>query len=384
VLLILLMGSSSAQTAADSLRRADSLRYEKLIAGSYPDRSFASNARLMLSGKLKAEDAVGAHRLIEFMDHRLSFDGQWLTASERLLAETILADTILVADSDHIATLLAGSQRLKGDPTIDDQLLQREHELLRGDAERITSRFDEHGRSQQERRFFNLLLNHLLVKGYRARAALNELVERFALEYASSWRAEVARSYFIRPYDEADFGAAFSVAYAAGRFDGSLGRLFDAFYGPVLGGEFYLYGGTIAGSLTIGVATAPASFRAGNDIWSAGKSSFLNGSLGAGYELRLGRLAITPTIGLALQSARGPGEESEPDTLPRTGNRLGLDAAILIGYRIPFDIGPSIDLRIRLGRTSTTIGDYDPQFNGGLYSVQIGLALVQRPYRSGL
>jgi hypothetical protein len=377
-LLLACLAQASAQTP-------DSLFFENLIAlPNAPQGRFDEGARELLLRKLELGDRGDVAGLIRFVDHRRRTDTlPWISGTERLLAEVLTGEFGVVGEEGRLSSLLAGSYRRSG-ATGDDRLLTRERELLRYGLEQVQREFDLLAPGEQDVRFFEVLLNHLLVSGYRGRSRLNDMVDAFAAKYPATWQAALARRYIWQPYSESEFGAAFSAGYGAGWFDRSLGTAFDYFHGPALVAEFYLYRVTLAGMMNIGVAGAPEPFVAGGRNWQRGKSSFINGSLDLGYEIRMGRIGITPLVGLALQSVRGPGDESVPESLPRTGNRLGLDAALVLGYRIPFDVGPSLDLRIRFGRTMAGLGDYDPRFSGALYSVQLAFALVQRPYRSRL
>ncbi len=90
---------------------------------------------------------------------------------------------------------------------------------------------------------------------------------------------------------------------------------------------------------------------------------------------------MTPLAGLAGQSVRGDDSAGAGSaTLPRTNMRIGYDVGAILGYRIPFDVGPHLDLRVQAGRMATALGDYDPGFSGGLWYLRLGFALVQRPY----
>jgi hypothetical protein len=188
--------------------------------------------------------------------------------------------------------------------------------------------------------------------------------------------------YIHKNYGEVPIGAAFSAGYATGEFDGELGRRFNYFIGPMLAGELYIHRFTVAAWINFGVAKAPRDFIAGERIWGAGSSTITNITLDLGWEFRFGRLAITPLAGLGIQGMRGIDSHAfEGDEAPRTNDRMGYDVATIIGYRIPFDVGPHIDFRARVGRTATGLHRYDPAFAGSLWYLQLGFALVQRPYR---
>jgi hypothetical protein len=96
--------------------------------------------------------------------------------------------------------------------------------------------------------------------------------------------------------------------------------------------------------------------------------------------MRAGRLGITPSIGMAMQSATGAHQTEAADP-PRTDARYGWTGSLGIGYRIPSDIGPHFDLRARVGYIASALGSYDAGLDGGITYLRIGFALVQRPWR---
>jgi hypothetical protein len=366
---------------------ADSLDIEQRIQTAFPDRPFVESARAILYNYLGTGAALRARTLVRFMDRRqdLATTTSWIGPSERLLTSLLVTDTALVHDRNRLADMLAGTVDPDRRSIFKDQLLDKLRSLMQRSIDRVVAGYDTFEPQPQERRFLELLINHLIVLGYRGRSELNAKVVRYEADYPGTWRAELARIYIVRPYNESEFGAAFSAGYSAGIFDGELGEHFPSLHGPVLGGEVYIYGATLSGLLAFGVAAADREFSAAGESWLAGSSNWTNLSLAAGYELRFERLGITPLAGLALQSARGAGDETgDAGSLPRTGYRNGLDLGIILGWRIPFDVGPSIDLRFRIDRISTALADYDPKFTGALYIVQLGFALVQRPYRAAI
>lgn len=316
------------------------------------------------------------------MDRRSGTDPGWLTASERLYTLALAADLGSMRDTSAVESLLGrafaeGEERERGG----DDLLRRERAMLRSSSERLFDRFDAQDPSGEERRFFNLLVNHLNISGYRAQARLNDRVEEFAADYPASGYTVAARAYFSKGYFESDFGAAFSAGYGGGAFVGDISDRFGKFNGPVLAGEVYAYRATLAVTLQICVASTPREFTVSSDRWPAGDARFIDLTFDGGYEFRFERLAVTPLVGISLQSLRGAGDAVAEQDLPTTQNRYGYDIGAMIGYRIPFDLGPHIDLRARLGLSHAALGDYSPDFSGSAYYVQLGFALVQRPYR---
>jgi|GEM_PF-1928618 len=360
---------------------SDSLDIERAIAAERSDLSYAGRARMLLLRRLRTDDVGEARRLLGFMDRYRP--AGWLTATERLAAETLIGDSLLIRDTARMEGLLAAARVTERQHlSYHDDLQASLRDLLRGRADAVTARFLAWEPTVGERWFINLLINHLHVRGLRGQEELNSRVDEFARRFPDAPLLPIARQYIRKDYAEVDFGAAFSAGYSLGTFDGSLGEYFDSYHGPVLAGELYLYRITIAGSLNFGVADAVRDFEAGGERWENGESPFLNAALCAGYEFRFGRLAITPLAGLAMQSARGSDSAGidEPD-LPRTRDRVGLEVGALVGYRIlPSDRGTHIDLRVRVGRTWTGLSTYAPEFSGALWYLQFAFALVQRPY----
>jgi hypothetical protein len=363
----------SAQSAGDSVA------LEKSIAAEHPDLPFVASARRRLLRQLHYSDLNGARVSIAFMARRAP---AWLTAAEGLAAEALLADTTLLRDIPHLEMLMAGAASgPKQSPAYDDLLYRSEIDMLRERAEGLQDRFVAASPMADELLFYNLLVNHLYTRGYRAQEKLNARVDDFASRYPASPLAPLAVRYIKLRYAEFPIGLAFTAGYAAGLFSGDIADRYNYFHGPMIGGEVYLWELTVAAWIDFAVAKAPRDFTAGGRLWGAGSSSMVNAAFDAGYEIRLGRLAITPAVGLALQSLRGvAGASGDPADLPRTHDRLGLDLGVIVGYRIPFDLGPHIDFRAKLGRAQTSLSDYDPRFSGALWYVQFAFALVQRPY----
>jgi hypothetical protein len=364
----------------------DSLDIEQRITTAFPGRPFIESARAILYNYLGTGAAIRARNLVVFMDRRQGLESSpWIGPSERLLTSLLTTDSTLIHDRDRLADLLAGTVDPGRRTHYNDQLLDKLRALMQRSFDRVVAGYDTFEPLPQERRFLELLINHLIVLGYRGRSELNAKVRKYEADYPDTWRAELARAYIVRPYNESDFGAAFSAGYGAALFGGELGEQFSSLNGPVLGGEVYVYRATLSGLLAFGVAAADREFTAAGKSWPAGNANWTTATLAAGYEFRFERLGITPLAGLALQSARGAESVSgEAGSAPRTGWRNGLDLGLIIGWRIPFDIGPGIDLRVRFDRITTALDEYDPGFRGALYMVQLGFALVQRPYRAAI
>jgi hypothetical protein len=384
-MLFLALLSTTAHSQIQSVD--DSLDIEQRIQTAFPGRPFIESARAILYNYLGTGAAQRARNLVRFMDrrHDMVTSGSWISPSERLLTSLLVIDSALLQDRDRLSDLLAGSVDPDRRSVFKDQFLDKLRSLMQRSIDRVVAGYDTFEPLPQERRFLELLINHLIVLGYRGRSELNAKASRYESDYPGTWRSELAHMYIVRPYNESEVGAAFTAGYAAGIFNGELGEQFPALHGPVLGGEIYIYRATLSGLLTFGVAAADREFTAAGETWPAGNSNWTIASLTAGYEFRFERLGITPLAGLALQSARGAENETgEAGSSPRTGYRNGLDLGVIVGWRIPFDVGPSIDLRFRFDRITTALEDYDPKFAGALYVVQLGFALVQRPYRAAI
>ena len=94
-----------------------------------------------------------------------------------------------------------------------------------------------------------------------------------------------------------------------------------------------------------------------------------------GYEFRIGRTAFLPLAGVAAVGSAREAEEGEEIEGGATWS-----AGAQIGYRIlPADVGPHIDLRLRVGTTGAGLVLDDPALAGVRWSVQIGVAVVARP-----
>ncbi len=261
-------------------------------------------------------------------------------------------------------------------------LHDRLRELLRQSAHEQLILIREQGSSSTELEFAELLINHLTTRGYRPRMTLNSRIETFVAANPDEALARIAEQSLITNYSQSQFGAAFNAGYTIGRPGGDLAAIFDLYWAPSLAGEFNYGPLAVTGSLLIGVAEAPADFIAGGEQWSSGETSLLTAELMGGYEIRSGRLGFTPSLGIALQSATGAhtAEATEP---ARTGWRSGWIAQLGIGYRIPSDIGPHFDFRARIGHIVSGLASYDSALQGSITYLQIGFALVQRPWDEG-
>jgi hypothetical protein len=365
---------------AASAQTDDPSTLERRIADFRPELPFVESARAFVVEHARRGDSAVTRAAIRLVDERRRGDSvQWLGRYERLAIAVLLPATDIIADSIAIAALFvrdaAGDN---GNPFGDDHASTL-RDLVRTTAARVTGRYDDLGPSEEARRFFNLLVNHLHLRGLRGRADLSARAESFASTYPDSWRTRVLRRSIIGEYSEDRFGLAFSAGYRSANVLGGAGERLDYAHGAALSGEAYFDRMTFVVELNVGVANAPATFVAAGDTWRAGDFPYLSGAASVGYELRLNRLAVTPLVGLALHSLRAESDSGEH--APRTGFRGGLDVAAIVGYRIPFDVGTHIDLRLRGGVATMAMSGYDDVLSGSLLYLQAGFALVYRPYR---
>ncbi|MBS1912702.1 MAG: hypothetical protein JST22_12010 [Bacteroidetes bacterium] len=356
----------------------DSAAVARTIVTAYPGLPFLVAARRLLARDLERGDRVEARNVLSTIDRT---DASALTASERLLAETMLADPALLRDTARLSALLEQAVPAFGEhPDYRDRLYPALREALRTRADAVAAVLDDRAPSDAERAFFNLLINHLFVSGLRGREELNRRVENFAGQYPASPLVPLARRYIHRDYGEVPFGAAFSAGYGVGRFSGDLGDRFAYAHGLLLAGELYIREVTVAASFLFGVAHATNPFTARGSAWPQGNAELTSIALDLGYEFRNGRLAVTPFAGLGVQNvSRAVTDDTAPEP-PHTGDAIGYDIGLMIGCRVPFDAGPHLDFRVRVGCTHTGLSSYDPSFSGSFWYITLGFALVQRPY----
>lgn len=381
IVIVLVPGTEASSQGGSPV---DSAKVARRIAQESEGRSPAARARLALYAMIRSGETDQAGELLDFMDAYGASIGasDWVTPAERLLSETLLGDPRLVARTSRLDDLLAG---WRGSPrqhqAFQDRLHQRLQDRLRLSVDPVFALLDRWRPDPEDRFFFLILVNHLTISGIRGREQLNDMIDSFAGEFPESPLVRIARERITFVYSERPIGVAVHVGYAVGMFDETLNERYRRFYGPVIGGEFYLWQASMLAQLAIGLADGRRAFQIGGETWPMGESPLISLSLDAGYEVRLGRTAFTPLLGLAIQNLRsadldrpGGGER------PSTGTRLGYDASIQTTYRIAFDRGPHVDLRLRVGRTDTDLESCDKSLAGGLWYVGLGLAIVHRPY----
>lgn len=359
--------------------RADSAATAQAITTAFPGLPFMASARRLLLRDLRSLNRAEARSVLLLVDRT---DASALTGCERLIAETMLGEPALLRDTARLEMMLAEAVPAAGNhPGFNDGMYPALRELLRSQAVAIAAAFDERGPSEAERMFFNLLINHLFVNGLRGREELNTRTDQFAAQYPASPLVPLAERHIHLDYGEVPFGAAFSAGYGVGSFSGELGDRFAYAHGPMLAGELYIREVTVAASFIFGIAHASSPFTAHSVAWPQGNAELTNVAIDLGYEFRSGRLAVTPFAGLGVQNISISSNDGTMADAPHTGDAIGYDIGVMLGARIPFDVGPHLDFRARLGCTHTALASYDPSFAGTLWYVTIGFALVQRPYQ---
>lgn len=368
-------------SAARAQMPSDSAAYEQALQVEGPGQPLVNVARFRLQRIARAGNRGAMRELLAFMSRR---DPTWLSAGEQLFAETIIADSTLLRRTARLEDLFrrASSGPLR-QPGSQDEVVTAEVDFVRANRQGLQDIFDLGTPPEAERYFYNLLVNYVSVRGYRAQEELNGLVDRFAARFSSSPLVPIAERYIRRSYAESPFGAGFHAGYGVGLFSGSLGDRFTRAHGVVLGGELYLHEATLALWMMFGVAHQPEPLELRGARWRAGNALLTNIALDGGYEFRFGRLALTPLVGLGIENLRASDSTgADLALLPHTNDGLGVDAALLVSWRVPFDVGPHLDFRLRVGSTIAALGNYDPALAGSFWYLQFGLALIQRPYQA--
>ncbi len=372
---------SCHMATAQPLSPRDSAAMEQAIGNANPGLSLALATRARLAADLKRGDAARAGAVLAFAHQRLP---DLLTAAEQLLARLLMLDTAMLASMPELERLLSAVQAGPArHPLHDDRLYAVERAQLHERAERLGDALRDAGAGLEIRYIHNLLANHLTVGGLRGREELNARVAEFRRLFPASPFVPLAERYIVQPYAEVPFGAAVMMGYGVGWFTGNAGDRFGTLHGPTIGGEVYVNRITASAWFTFGVAQVAVPFTAAARRWEAGDAVITSGAIDVGYEFRFGRFAVTPLAGLALQNLSGADTTgADPGATPTTRDRLGLDVSVLAGLRVPFDVGPHLDLRLRVGHAVAALGGYDTILSGSLWYVQLGFALVQRPYRA--
>lgn len=354
----------------------DSLALERAIEGHRPTMTFVESARSFVERALARGDSLRVRRTIAHMDRR-SPATPWAAAEERLAMLLAVGARDVIGDSLALGRLLAAA-RTESRAVVEDELHDALPRLLRTAEPEVIEDLDALGALDAERRFVNILFNHLRVRGLRGRLAVTALASEYASDFPASWRSELLRRFVIEEYREEPFGLAFAAGYRAANVLGDASKVLDHAHGVALGIEAYYQQATLALELVAGAANAVVAIEHAGEGWQAGDLAWIGAAALVGYEIRFERLAITPLVGIALYSLRG---EAPDGSRPRTGFHAGFDAALAAGYRIPFDAGPHIDLRVRAGIATLAMTDFDARLGGAMPYVQVGFALVHRPYR---
>lgn len=386
ILLLLCMAATQKQLQSQPQNQpqdqpegsADSAAYEAWLVGINRRKPVVANARLAMAETVKRGAWDEAKLLLAFMDNRQN-NGPWLNGPERLLLLTILTDTATLLNPAALDQMLAETWSVAGSLR-PDGVRDRLRYLLRSGAASASDRFDGYRPTEEERRFFNLLLNHLTARGLRAQESLNTLVEQFAAQYPRSRFLPLAQSHIRRQYSEQVGGLGIQAGYGGGVPVGELGNRFGKLHGIAVELEGYLSQFTLSGAVQFLSLAVPAQFVAAGDQWPAGDASMTNATLSLGYELRQGRIAFTPMFGLAAMSVQSGDAIRQQEQAIQTGFGLGFDLSGVADYRIPFDEGPHINVRARVGYSGGALAGYDPTFAGGILYFRLGFGLVYRPY----
>lgn len=354
---------------------------ERRIADYRRELPFVESARAFVVDAARRGDSATVRAAMRLVDERRVDEREpWLSPYERLAIAVILPAADIVEDSIALGRLLAADQAAPDARPFLDEHAETLRDFVRENAQRIAARYDDLDPTEESRRFFNLLLNHLHLRGLRGRSELASRAESFALAYPASWRTTLLRRHVIGEYREDRFGLAFGAGYRSANVLGDAAAKLDYAHGASIAGEAYYDELTVVLELLVGIVNAPAPFDAGGESWPSGDLPMIAGSAVAGYELRLARWSLTPLAGLAMHSFRSERGDAGEEPL-RTGFRAGFDLGAMIGYRVPFDVGTHIDLRLRPGVSFMSMSGYDDRLSGTLLYLQAGFALVYRPYR---
>jgi hypothetical protein len=314
--------------------------------------------------------------VIGFMDRYDNSRGDWLSSSERLDIAIVRGDLALFRDTTRLDQMLAADLRDRHlAPPYLDSLPSALRKIERDHAPALIAAFDSRGATDIEQRFYAILLNSRVVRGIRAQRGIHELIESLQRDAPASPYTGMARRYLDVEYTDASIGASFFFGYEFGVTSGAIGDRFAQFGAPTLASELYIDQVAITGRIRFAVLTASSGVRATSTL-PAGDASFVGVSIGGGYEFRSGMILVTPYVGI------GMNELSFDPTNGgvKSGWNIGWEFGALISYRIPSDVGPHLDLSLRLARMTPGLGRFDDALSGSIYSIAIGLALVQRPY----
>lgn len=367
----------------------DSLQVERLIE-LYGPGDLISNARRALAARLRDADYRAVSSLLLFMPKREGGNG-WLSPEEEVLVRTLTVDLSFLRNQDSLTSLLAARvQRSGGNGAYNDpigngisgkNLLETLREWLRGSTDALGETVAAKGANEVENAFFFLLINAQQVSGVRKVAEANQRVDQFVAAYSSSPYVSIADRYLRLSRVSTPFGAGFFLGYTYGGMVGSGSGIPGRSDGPTIGGELYFHNWTATGELLLGRLALSDSFTVRGRTWQPGSAVLVGGTLGVGYEFRTGDGLITPFIGGAFFDLQEDVAEEDQQSEQSTGMQTGITLGAITTYRIPFDHGPHLDLRLRVSAIFPGFGDYHSALKGNLLLVGASFGFVGRPYR---
>ena len=360
----------------------DSLRFERLISG-YGRSDFPTSARALLRHYVERDQADQGVLLLDFMQRRKGTAG-WLSPEEELLAHLLFSDVSRLLDTAWIRPRLARRALRPGSHgIIADDLYERLLGRLRRDPEEMLRRIERGAGENAERGFLHLLVNNLSVRGVRSVDDVNGMVEQFLKDHPESSYAPLARGYLFLRTDQELIGGGLFAGYASGGVVFAGSDIPGSVFGPSFSGELYVDRFVLSGSLFAGVLSLSDSFEVGRVFWRSGDAALTGGSLDAGYEFRFGNLMLTPFVGGTLYELREPNEEGNKSGKGMsTGGEPGFQTGVMLGWRIPFDVPPHIDLRLRLSLVQPGLSDFSSALDGSIFLATLSFGLIQRPYNT--
>ncbi|MGE3800690.1 MAG: autotransporter outer membrane beta-barrel domain-containing protein [Candidatus Kapaibacterium sp.] len=351
------------------------------MIADYGRGDFLTNARAILLQSVERYQSDLGRELLNFMANRKGTSG-WLSPEEELLTYVLLSEGQKLSDIEWVAPRL---QRRAARPgphgIINDNLYTKLLERLRRELTNVLRKVEDGLEEEVERRFVEVVVNNLSVKGVRKTEDVNSLVDQFVEEYPESPYVRTAQSYLYLRTDQELLGAGLFAGYASGGMILSEAEVAGKAFGPSFSGELYVDRFVLSGTLFAGILSVSDSFAVADRFWSSGDASLTGASLDAGYELRFGNLMLTPFLGGTLYELREPREGSlESLEGLSTGSRLGFQSGVMVGWRIPFDQPPHIDLRLRLSMIQPGLSSFHPAFDGSIFLATLSFGLIQRPY----
>ncbi len=385
VICFLLFLSVSSLRGQGNLRLSeDSLQVERLVE-RYGPGEFVSNARRALLPMLREGEPAAVSSFLRFMSKRQGGAG-WLSPEEELLVRTLILDLPFFRNHEVLVPLLAARVDRPGGRRGDDArseapLVEVLRGMLRNRSGALNRSVKDVAADEAEEAFFQVLVNAQHIRSVRRISDANADVDRFVALWPASPYAPIADRYLRIARLPSTFGAGFFLGYSYGGMIGSADGIPGRSDGPTMGGEFYWNRWTVTGELMLGRLALSDSFVVRGRTWQDGTAVLVGGMAGVGYELRNGDGLITPFVGATFFDLQeDAGEENRQDE-QSTGVRPGFALGTLLTYRIPFDKGPHLDLRLRISAIFPGFGGYSSDLGGGLLLVGASFGFVGRPFR---